>query len=535
MLELPKPGDHPWAEKLNAALTATFDAAEGISADVDAAEAAAQRAEQSSVVILAPTDDQVASLLSNTATATGRRTRALRPPLAHASGIDHLAALRDFGRGSLTCAVAGSSETNDADDWFRIVMREFGETLPSAMRREYKLWNHATQSYVTTVDAAGTGTPASGGTVMHDTFTRTVADIVGSTSDNGKTWAGMTGKWSADGTGAYPVATPGGIAYNVGSRDATMTAQLAIVTTAPAVQLNRRFFLGAPNGTAFGAGLWAQIAINTAGQPILTLWKTIAGVTTQLGASVPITGLTFNSPTPQQATLAVSIAIQNVSVTVTVAGVPFTVSGTLTESEYAGLGTFAWLAALDGAPVSAGNRVESVTIDTPYTPASYDGLTALNGAVGGTTLEYQRTRVATMYPASQPIQTLFVLTGHNLGNGSPATMIAELAAFLDAFRAIHPDVDVVVVSQNPQKVPSTSVAAHATRQAALRAWTTRQGLEYVPVFEAFTAQPGRGLSLVQADGIHPTTPGIADLSVWSGARLWADLVLAAIDARAASW
>ena len=77
----------------------------------------------------------------------------------------------------------------------------------------------------------------------------------------------------------------------------------------------------------------------------------------------------------------------------------------------------------------------------------------------------------------------------------------------------------LVVSQNPQFPPAAGVSTHRARQAAQRIWALDTGYDYVPVFEAFTAEPDGGQSLVSADGVHTTT---------AGSTFWADVVTAAI-------
>lgn len=480
-----------------------------------------------------PTDAAVSALVtipSDTKTALELSMQSFRSAAGGSAGTDRIASLRDFGRGVRRVACVSDSTANDANDWFRIATRDFGLTLPAHMRREYRAWSDATQAYTVFVDNAGTVTPATGGVMMNDTFTRTVTDLVGSTSDNGKVWAGTTGKWSTDGESAVPTGGAGPVAFNVGARDATLTAQLVVVTSPPAAAVNRRFYVGS-SSAILTSGVWAGFGISTTGNPSLSLWKTIGGVSTQIGATSFATGLTGGSDTPQSATLKLEVSIQNVSATLTVNGTPVTISGTITEADYAALGTFAGFVNVEALPASTANKVSSITLETPATAATFDGLVAINGAVGGVTLAYQQSRLATMFPTSEPIDVLILTTGHNYGTMTGAAFTAALESFLTDWFALHPASDVLLTSQNPQFAPAPSPAAHAERQAALRAWAAKSGYEYLPVFERFVAEPDGGVSLVGADGIHPTTPPVGDLSVWSGARLWADIAGAAIEGR----
>lgn len=256
------------------------------------------------------------------------------------------------------------------------------------------------------------------------------------------------------------------------------------------------------------------------------MWKRFSGTNTQLVAGDFETGLVGNSATPQQLTLKVTTSIQNLSVTAVVGGKVKTYTATITEADYAAMGTYAGIIAGTSATFAS---VDSVAISVPTVAEAYAGIQVWNAAVGGATLAYQQQRLAAMF--NQPkIDVLIVSGGHNYATKSPAEFIAEVESFVTAYRALHPESLILVSSQNPQKAPAGYVAAHAARQAALREWAKQSGYEYVPAFESFLAQPDKGESLIQADGIHPTTPPAYSTAA-SGATVWAQALNEMVSAR----
>lgn len=453
---------------------------------------------------------------------------ALIPLLAHRSGTDRIAALRDFGTGSMVVAAVGDSTWNDGDEAVRLVCREFGLTLPAAIRRTYATWNDATQSLNTpVVDNAGEGSGGSGGVEVSDDFNRVVADLVGTTAPSGATWAGSSGRWAADGSAAVPSGA-GGLSMQPSVKDCTATVTINVITKSTTAG-NFRVYLGGNIATLGANGIWVQLGVSASGVPSLSLWKTVEGTNTQIGSTNFSTGLTSNTPTVQTAVLELEIAIQNVTATLTVTGeTSAVINGSITETDYSTLGPHAGVFVnTGGAPLYT---VDSILIESPVAPSTADEFAFINGATAGKTLAYFTTRVDEMFPAVTPIDVLFVTDGHNHGAASSATFLTGVTDFLTAFAVNHPDAAIVFVSQNPEFAPAGNVAAHANRQRALRDWAQANGHEYLPVFEAFAAQPDGGASLVKADGIHPTTPP-APYTAWSGSRLTADKMLDAINAR----
>lgn len=206
----------------------------------------------------------------------------------------------------------------------------------------------------------------------------------------------------------------------------------------------------------------------------------------------------------------------------------------MAESDTGIFGTFAGVAI--PANASGTFAIDSVTLTVPQaTGAPSSSLEIWNGAVGGTTLAHQRDRIATMYPSNMRFDRILVTGGHNHGTQEPADFLAILGAFIAAFRAAHPEARILISSQNPQFAPSSTIAAHARRQQALRGYALERGYEYLPVFEAFTAQPDGGASLVlSSDGIHPTTSTNSDITTWNGSMLWAAVWMSTINSRRAA-
>lgn len=494
-----------------------------------------------------PTDDAIEAAIKGAGTKTKAALNAtfatkeeladlptgITPLAPVASPSELLARFVDFGGGFMRGAVAGDSTVNDGNDPVRKTLIRLGQLTPTGVGMTEKMWNGTSNDYPTTVTVkAGTTTPSVGGTVLTDNFNRTAAELVGSTTSGGQVWAGAAGGWSADGSQATSTVSSGAIGFNAATKAMTATAVCNVVTTSPAAASQTRLVVGATqvNFPAGGSYVWAQLILSTAGILSVAVWKRISGVQTEIIASVPVAGVTSNSATPQSVTLKLDIAIQAVTLTVTVGGVDQVLTGTVTEGDNGILGTYAALSM----PANANSsfKVDSVTVATPFTPGVYTGLEVWNAAVGGTTLAHQQARLATMYPSGTKFDWLLVTNGHNGGTQEPAAFIAEVDAFVTAFKAAHPETLIVISSQNPQFAPATTITAHARRQAALRDYAMSKGYEYLPVFEAFTNQPDGGASLVMAlDGIHPTVSNTTDITTWCGNLLWAAVWLNIINSR----
>lgn len=438
-----------------------------------------------------------------------------------------LATMADFNTGSLNVGIAGDSTLNDGNDMPRKFFMLYGAATASNIGISERQWNTGSDTYnAPVVIKSGESTTSTGGTVLSDNFNRTAADLVGSTTSGGQTWAGTAASWSADGTVAKTTSTNGAITFNTSSKDHTTTGNLVLTTTGDASSPQFRIYVGSTSATPTTSGnyVWLQIQINSGGTVTVSTWKRISGTNTQLGTSDTSSGIAANSGTPQNVTVTLNLAIQAVSASISVnGGAAKNYNVTVTESDYGALGTYGGFAMLNNA--NSRFTLDSATIATPFTPGTSSGLSVYNGAAGGTTLAYQQARLATMYP--DPLDILLVGAGHNYGTKSPSVFISEVDAFITAFKVAQPDTKIIITSQNPQKSPSTTITAHALRQAALRDYAAENGFEYLPAFELFASQSDGGESLIMSDGIHPTYPAFGSLDdsgVVRWAQLWIDQV-----------
>lgn len=438
---------------------------------------------------------------------------------AHLGGAEMLAAQRDFRSGSLTLAVASDSTGNDVNDWILVWLRLHAATLPTTMRVSSITWDPATLAYATPrVIQAGVEAPGSGGTVLDDAFTRARAQISGSAADNGPTWAGASSTWSTDGTVA--TCASGSIGYNVVDKSSAIRVDMTLVT-AQTVASSWRVFVGANTvGGPAASGLWASVAISATGIVSISGWKTVSNVSTVIIPSMDAAtiGLTNNTATPQNLTLDLAISGATLTLTTTVGSKITTRTATLSTAEEAGLNAYSGLLGFGTRGALAARRVQMMT---NVVPAVIESIFVLNGAVAGTTLDYQQQRLTALYSADH-IDAMIISGGHNYDLQTPAQFITAVRAFIDAYKALHPESRIIISSQNPQTTPRTTaqITAHAARQRALRLLAKELEADYVPAYETFTAQPDGGLSWV-SDGVHPTTPPANTVTTGFGATSWA--------------
>ncbi|QDM55846.1 minor tail protein [Gordonia phage MagicMan] len=522
------PGDSPLA-KLNAIVTAWI---EGVADAAYAPVARALPTGGSTGQVPVKTSEGV--VWQTPAAGGGAATVPALTPAATPSEI--LGRFVDFRTGLLRLAVAGDSALNDGNDPPRKLLLWL-KRVTDGLGLSEKMWpTQVSTAYGTPVVVEPfSGTPSTGGVVMSDDFNRTAAELVGSTSSGGQVWAGGAGSLSINGEA---VVGSGGNAggFNCGSKAIATVADYKIVTTNPATAAQSRIGIGATqaNFSTGGSYVWVQIAVTTSGVPQVSVWKRISGVNTQIGATATIAGLTPSNATPQDLRVKAEIAIQAVTVTLTVGGVDQVINANVTEGDTGILGMFSGIA--HPANTAGTFALTALTMSIPFTPGTTgDGLEIWNGAVGGTMLSYQQARIEQMYPADVDFDILLVSGGHNYSTVEPAAFITQVDAFIEAFKAVHPETLILVSSQNPQFAPSSTVVAHARRQAALRKYAMDKGYEYLPVFEAFAAQPDGGASLVNpTDGVHPTVSSSTDLDTWCGNTLWLAVILVLVNARRAA-
>lgn len=546
----PNPGSQvpQWQAAVTATETARGEAVEAAGEAVAArgdAVAAAERAEAVPVT----TDGIMAPILADPESQSGAQLRNTfagpRVLASKASPTELIARAMDFGKGYLRVAVASDSILNDANDGLMKLLLRIRDLTPDTFGVRMKFFDPATQAYKAwTTIRAGAITPDVGGVVLSDDFNRTAAELVGSTASGGQVWEGTAGSWSADGSLAH-CASAGSVplAFDATTPDATLTTTLDVITATGGTGPQARLYVGAASAAVnVGStdGAFVQFAVSTSGIPNVNIYKRIGGTLTSIipgGSADFSTGLTSNSATPQKVTIEATIQIQNVTVTVTPeGGSPKVYECTISESDYAALGGYVGMTLA----VNTGDylRVDSTGAETPFTPGTFNGIEVFNGAVAGTNFPYQQARLETLYPSDTEFHILLAAGGANKGTATPAAFITEADAFLDAYATAHPESALLLSSQNPQFAPAPYVDAHAERQAAWRGYAMENGFEYLPVFEAFSAQEGGGVAFVQpGDGIHPTYPdypnptsGIYKLT-WSGSVLWAQVFMEAVNAR----
>lgn len=445
-----------------------------------------------------------------------------------------IAEMIDFGSfGQFRGAIAGDSTMNDGNDPPRKLLLLLKALTPTAFGfREFLTAGGATPTYGTTVVVrTGDTTADVGGTILTDNFNRT-GELSGSTTSGGQTWAGTVGSFSGDGANAVATGT-NALMFNSPSKTMILQVDQVVVTTSPTTARNGRLIVGATTAspTTGGNYIWVQDQITTAGILQLSLWKRIAGVNTQIGATITNpAGAPSNSATPVTITSIIDSAIQAISVTFKIAGqADQVISGTITEDDVAALGTYA---GISGTNTGTAIVTNSIQLAIPFTAGSFRGLDIYNGAVGGTSLDYQTAHMSELYPASRLLDFIYITQGHNSTALTDAAFVSRLDAFVTAFKAIHPETAILIASQNPQFAPATSIAAHAQKQRVLRKYAMTKGYEYLPIFEAFTAQADGGLTLVNpGDGIHPTTTTTTDITTWCGNLLMTAVWLQAIKAR----
>lgn len=134
-------------------------------------------------------------------------------------------------------------------------------------------------------------------------------------------------------------------------------------------------------------------------------------------------------------------------------------------------------------------------------PTDTPGIDFYNGGASGTTPDYHRARLATMYPV--PVDLLIMNHMHNF----PESMtnnecLAVIQAFVDELTALHGKrPGVIVNSQNP-RFGTHAKPVHEGRIVALRDYAHKQGWGYIPSYEAFAELADRGRSLL-VDDLHP--------------------------------
>lgn len=450
--------------------------------------------------------------------------------LARPTVGQEVAAGLDMEVGELVIGIAADSTGNDAFEWPRKLATHLASRYPNA-GVGYALFNTTTQAQPTPTVVQASATENAGGPQVRllDTFSRTATDLKGSTPDVGPVWAGSTnaaGDWTLNGTHAVRTsdATVGGVSSDLGvAGDTTLT--LTGITMPTLGDTATRTFNVTLKSIDANNSLFLRISIAaTTGVVTWNLFKMVGGTSTNL-------------QTGPAAPLAANQAAVTFDLTLSLIGNVFratigasTVTHTLSTADLALFAPATVVTLSSSAGTLTGTTISSIsaTVDMPYVPGHR--VTIYNGSVAGSTLEYQASRIALMYPTAPDL--VIVASGHNYDDDDAATYLASVDAFVAALRAVYPAVPVVLSSQNPSFADgglrtNAEVAAHRARSVALRLHAITKGYGYLPVYETFASKPGGGRAWVHADGIHmnydPSGP-------FDGGDLWASVAGAYFDA-----
>jgi hypothetical protein len=410
--------------------------------------------------------------------------------------------------GDIAVGVAADSTWNASDEAIDLYMTKLAADNPT-LAVEIKHWNDTTQAYsAATVVSAGIA--ETGGTVFQDTFTRTAAEIYGTTPDIGEVWGrdgtNAMGDWSLNGTQAVRSAdtTNGGILATGAAGDTETTVDMNLSSLGTGTSRTFRLYFCYLNSTNHA---FLQISIGTTGTVTWNITSRVNNVATAVatGTSNPFPANTTGSPVTLKGKL------QGTTLSGSINGT--TISGTLSSADAAVLASGVQAGVSGGIAGDAMNSFQIVVL----APAPPKKLTLWNASMSGSTLLYQQTRFAPMFPV--PLDLLIINSGHNYGTNTPAQYEAAIDSFIAAFRAVQPAAGIVISSQNPQKAPASGRVSHLLRQATLKSYAARKGIGYIPGMEAFKALPDGGVTLIATDGVHPT-PGASN----SGSSLWRDAI-----------
>lgn len=426
-----------------------------------------------------------------------------------------------FEQEEVRFGLAGDSTGNSSTEWFDLAATALGVAHP-ALRVEVPHWNDTTQAWdaATVVQA---GTTVSTGVKARDTFTRT-GDVSGSTPDLGLPWtndgSNALGDWAMDGSKA--VATAETVRSTVlqdmqvdGEMEVRIDFNISTVTASGARSV--RFLTSYKSATDH---IFGNLAVNqSTGAVTLNLNKRLGNVVTKISPTTDPTSAAIAANTANQdVTSRIKVVGNTVTFTLTRGGTTDTLTGTLTEPD---------LAAIAGAK-KGGVFVSQATNPLPFSMDLFEislltaepsvKATFWNSSVSGSTLAYQESRIATLFP--EPLDVLLLSAGHNYSTDAPEVHQGKVDAFVAAFHAVQPGVPIVITGQNPQFAPSGNRAAHNKRQSALKSYCRSRGFGYIPNTEKWLEQANKGSDLVQADGIHPTVG-----SSGTGSSFWRDRVL----------
>lgn len=396
---------------------------------------------------------------------------------------------------SCVIAAAGDSTMDERSDYFDIGVTDLVSRVPSASMN-IRHWVDGSSAYDTATPSL---TGVSARTLMvRDTFERTSADLVGSTPDVGTNWtAGGSGAgdWevAAGAAKATSDTTRGRVHLAVTAGDLEVRTKLVIPGTASPNIIVKR--------VDDSNQLFAVVARFSGNDYTLTLSKRIGGTTTTVAQSA-----TFPRHPDMDDIFDVVLSVVGTRFVGRVNGVA--IGGLITSGDATAVAASTQIG-LTGNLASTDVEVQEIEAYALTAISSPATVTALNGAFAGSQLSYQRDRVATLYPSTTPIDVLVIGSGLNYGTATPATYLAAIDEFVAAFRAVQPDAEIVIASQNQRFSPANNIETHRARSVALAAYAASRGFGYIANAERYAQYLDSGASMIIADGIHPYEGGRA--------------------------
>lgn len=416
-------------------------------------------------------------------------TRALAGSLyvPQGAGARSLAAKCAIGVNA-TVGFAGDSTGDKPYEYLTMGLAAFVKQFPR-MNADYYQWD-GTSAYAAVMPILS-GISART-VVMRDDFTRTAADLAGSTpTTGGSAWTDTgtgAGDWSLNGNAAVATAdaTAGFLTNTVGTGDGELVTRVTLVNLdAP------RFYVKWVDSSNY---VRLSVETNSSGQIRLVLAKAIAGTITTIGQSEYF----YNNPAVT--TYDVTIRVVGTRVTASVNGQM--VGGVLTSGNVTTLSAATKIAL-------AGTNRGSASIDfiewATVTAASSPGtVTIYNGSQSGSILTYQEGLIGTLFPSGVPMDTVVVNSGHNYSATTPSAYQTAIDSFITTLRTVQPTASIVIGSQNPKVSPAANIVEHAARCSSLADYCARKGYGYIPAFESFAQLKSVTSAYIQADGVHPT-------------------------------
>lgn len=514
-----------WAESAHGDAVSAQSSARAASEYVDAADESALNA----FGFATAAAGQAESAAASAAAAALARTEATQVQL-NARSVDALISALDMrDPREIVIGHVGDSTADFADEWFETAFRElFASQWPDRPAR-LKRWNRSENQYpaafTTWQSAEVPGTPSNpGGTfpgtvIASDGFAR-VGALVGSTMDVGSSaYTGTAGILTTDGDRLVTSATASAIvAAGMRPREgADFAAKVTMRVTSKATA-NRQVKWYAVRKDASN-----DVEIAYAGSTTITITVVVrVGGTARTVGTFPAGTIPSNT---DPADYPFELSLSGSSLTAKVNGAtlgPFalttdevTAVAGMTSTGFSSPGEPSWSA--DALEVR-GTVVVAPSGGSAPVPSTLNYATVYNGAIAGSTIESQRTRLPQIMP--QRPDLLVITHGHNYATATPEAFIAAIDGFLADLAAVHgPGIPVAVMSENPRFTGDANETAHRQRQVALRATARVRGWLYLPGFEAYARLADGGKSYINAtDGVHPNPVGTTP----SGARLQAD-------------